>query len=428
MEHTTNDHERIAILGAGISGLSLGWLLSALGKRVTLFEATDRIGGLARTFDWHGIPCDIAPHRLYSTDAELIARIGSLVPLREHRRNSRILMKDRVIQDPINPFELVSRFPPQVGARLIWGFLTRPGFLQPGLSEDSFESLALSRYGQGLYDFFFAPYTHKMFGVSPAAISVTWGREKLRSSGLIDTLKRRSKTFFSTFHYPATGGYGTIADAMQQRLRGEIRFGAQVTGLQTRDRRVVSVAYRQDGVERVFECDRVFSTLPATHLGRMFGQEFRLRFRPIQLVYLNVKRPRVMPYQWVYFGDGEVVINRMAEFANFHAPQPERVNSVLCAEVTTDTAQPVEDVLQALERYRLLDRREIDDTLVLHEGFGYPVYDLGFESAKAQAEDFFGQFDNLHAVGRNAEFRHIEADEDLESALNMVRQIYPGAA
>lgn len=428
MEHTSNDQERIAILGAGISGLSLGWLLSRLGKRVTLFEATDRIGGLARTFDWHGIPCDIAPHRLYSTNQDVIDRIATLTPLREHRRNSRILMKDRVIQDPINPFELLLTFPPAVGARLVWGFLARPGLLRPGLAEESFESLALSRYGRGLYDFFFEPYTRKLFGVSPAELSVTWGREKLRSSGLIDSLKRRSKTFFSTFYYPEHGGYGAISEAMRQQIHGEIQFGAQVTGLQTTDQRVTAVTYRQDGVERTFDCDRVFSTLPATRLGQMFGQDFPLRFRAIQLVYLNVNKPQVMPYQWVYFGDGDVAINRMAEFANFQAPQPDRTNSVLCAEVTTDTTHPLDDVLNALERYRLLSREDVTDTLVLPERYGYPVYDLGFESVKAEAQAFFGQFGNLHNVGRNAEFRHIEADEDLESALDMVRQIYPGAA
>jgi protoporphyrinogen oxidase len=154
--------ERIAILGAGISGLSLGWLLSRIGKQVTVFTETDGIGGLARTFDWHGVPCDIAPHRLYTKDQELIALIGSLVPLREHRRNSRILMKGKAIQDPINPIELLLRFAPKIGARLAWDFLARPR-----LMEDSFEALALNRYGKGLYDFFFEPYTKKMFGVPP---------------------------------------------------------------------------------------------------------------------------------------------------------------------------------------------------------------------------------------------------------------------
>lgn len=414
--------ERIAILGAGISGLSLGWLLSRIGKQVTLFESTDRIGGLARTFDWHGVPCDIAPHRLYTQDRALIDMIESLVPLREHRRNSRILMKDKVIQDPINPIELVLRFDPVTGARLVWGFLARPK-----LTEDSFESLALNRYGRGLYDFFFEPYTKKMFGVPPSEISVTWGREKLRSSGLLDAIRRSSKTFFSTFHYPAEGGYGRISEAMRDRIQGEVKLESRVTGIEHAEDRVTAIQYRQHGETHRFECDRVFSTLPATVLGHMLGAELNLRFRGIELVYLHVKRPRVMPYQWVYFGDGEVVINRMAEFRNFHDPEAQVENTVLCAEVTAETQHPVEDVLDALERYGLLSRAEVDDALVLPEGYGYPVYDRGFEAVKERAEALFGRYANLHRVGRNAEFRHIELDEDLESALATVRRLYPDA-
>ncbi len=422
MNKKGSSDERIAILGAGISGLSLGWLLSRLGKPVTILEATDRVGGLARTFEWHGVPCDIAPHRLFTHDQELIGMIRSLVPLREHRRNSRILMKDRVIQDPINPIELILRFGPKTGARLVWGFLARPR-----LPEDSFEALALNRYGKGLYDFFFEPYTRKMFGVPPSQISVTWGREKLRSSGLLDVIRRHSKTFFSTFHYPAEGGYGRIAEAMHARIQGEVKLRAKVSGIERVDDRVTAVHYQQDGVSHRFECDRVFSTLPATVLGRMFGEELPLRFRNIQIVYLYLKRPRVMPYQWVYFGDGDVVINRMAEFRNFHDPEVETHDTVLCAEVTADTDRPVEDVLDALERYGLVARTDVDDVLVLPERFGYPVYDRGFETAKARAETLFGRYRNLHPIGRNAEFRHIEVDEDLESALAIVRRLYPDA-
>lgn len=411
--------ERIAILGAGVSGLALGWLLSQAGKQVTLFEAAGTIGGLARTFYWHGLPCDIAPHRLYTKDEDVLRALQNLLPLREHRRRSRILVGGRQIQDPINPIELVLRFPPRTGLALVWGFLNRPR-----LPEDSFENLALNRYGRGLYDFFFAPYTRKMFGVPPREISVTWGREKLRSSGLLDILKRQSKTYFGRFWYPEQGGYGSLCDAMRARIRGEVLVEAPVTGLSHADGRVQRVQYRQGGTDRHFDCDRVFSTIPATRLAAMFGEPLDLRFKRIQLVYLSVAKPEVMPYYWVYFGDGDVVVNRMAEFKHFHPNDPPADHSVLCAEVTMDSDHAEEDVIHALERYRLVRRDEILDTMLLTEQYGYPVYDRSFEAARDRGRALFGRFANLHCVGRNAEFRHIEVDEDVSSAAECLRGIY----
>lgn len=422
MNNKESSGERIAIIGAGISGLGLGWLLSRQGKRVTIFEASDRIGGLARTFEWHGVPCDIAPHRLYTQDQEVLETLRSLLPLRQFRRHSRILMRGKEIRDPINPVELLLRFPPRVGFDLVRGFLNRPR-----LAEDSFESLALNRYGRGLYKFFFEPYTRKMFGVSPREISVTWGREKLRSSGLVDTVKRGSKTFFHSFWYPEKGGYGAIGDAMCARINGDILLEAPVTDLRSSGNRIESVLYRRGTREGCFECDRVFSTIPATRLASFFGESLDLRFRNIKLVYLNIAKPQVMPYQWVYFGDGDVVINRMAEFKHFHPDWPETRNSVLCAEVTMDTSRPEDDVLAALRRYKLVDESDVADTLVLPEPYGYPVYDRGFEQAKGRAEQLFSRYENLHCVGRNAEFRHIELDEDLISAMQRLRDLY-GAA
>jgi len=54
--------KRIAVLGAGFAGLSAAYHLKKQGfNKVTVVEASSAIGGLARSFDWHGITCDLAP-------------------------------------------------------------------------------------------------------------------------------------------------------------------------------------------------------------------------------------------------------------------------------------------------------------------------------------------------------------------------------
>lgn len=410
--------ERVAILGAGVSGLTSAMLLDKRGYDVTVFESTDRVGGLARSFEWHGFHCDIAPHRLFTHDEEARDDLLRLVPMNLHQRRSRIFIRGKNMQDPVDPFELMRRMSPRVSSRLVLGYL-----FKPKLPEDSFESIALNKFGRGLYELFFEPYTRKMFGVSPAEISVAWGRQKLRVSGLRDLLRRDTKIYFRTFHYPKQGGYGEICHALHKEVGNRVLFNARVTGVETEADLIRAVRYEQDGAEHRFACDRLFSTLPATVFGRMFGHEFSLRFQSVVLVYLLVQKPLVMPYHWVYFGDPDVVINRFAEFKNFSDEEVPADSTVVVAEVTMPTEDPLKDVLSALQRYNLVQPQEVLDSYLLHERFAYPVYDRNYETALAEAADVFGSFRNLHLVGRNAEFRHIELDENYASATSVVRRL-----
>ena len=51
-----NDCDDIAIIGAGIAGTYAAWRLKDLGKKVTVYEYSDRIGGRCYTSTFSDIP------------------------------------------------------------------------------------------------------------------------------------------------------------------------------------------------------------------------------------------------------------------------------------------------------------------------------------------------------------------------------------
>jgi hypothetical protein len=97
--------------------------------------------------------------------------------------------------------------------------------------------------------------------------------------------------------------------------------------------------------------------------------------------------------------------------------------TVLCAEVTQDHPDPAAKVIDDLARIGLLNRQDILDRMVVQERYAYPVYDHTFDQTMQVAQETFQGYSNLHLVGRAAEFRHREVDDNLVSAIETARKI-----
>ena len=61
-------HQRIAIVGAGISGLAAAHRLAGMGLEVVVYEARDRIGGRLWTDMRLGVPLDLGASWIHGTD------------------------------------------------------------------------------------------------------------------------------------------------------------------------------------------------------------------------------------------------------------------------------------------------------------------------------------------------------------------------
>ena len=411
---------RIAVLGAGIGGLASAYLLKKNGfTNFSLFEQADHVGGMARSFLWHGFDCDIAPHRLYTNNEIIRDEMLGLVPMHRVRRRSQILIQGKWIQDPVNAVEMVLKFLPVRSGAIVWHYLFRPKH-----PEDSFEALVLNQFGKGLNEMFFKAYSEKLFGIPADRISPVWGRNKIRVAGVKDMLRKNTKLYFDHFYYPSEHGYGAISERLYRDVQAETRLKTRLTAIRPdASAGGYRCSFESNGgtVEEHF--DAVISSLPVTYLAGLLGFRLNLAYRPAKIAFLLIGKNRVTRNNWFYFADRDDIINRCAEFKNFAlAPMPED-RTVLCCEVTRTEAFSLDAVVATLARRGLIQPDEVLDTKVIDLDQAYPIYDLNYENETKRIAEFARQFPHIHQIGRNAQFVHKDVDEIFDGAKTLTQKI-----
>ncbi|HEY76442.1 MAG TPA: glycosyltransferase [Thermoflexia bacterium] len=413
---------KVGILGAGPAGLFAAWLLHQRDVDVTVFEARPYVGGISRSFRWHNFTCDLGAHRLFTQDETVLRHLLSLVPMGRHIRRSRLYLAGKWIRDPVNIVEILYRYFPVTTANIALSYLFRPRHTP----ENSFDDFVNRRYGAALNQFFFRPYTEKMFGLTGDQISVDWARRKVRISGPLDLVRESSKKHFGYFYYPIHGGFGAILERVYRDIRDHVRLNSPVRALETYGDHIETVIYEHEGKRREETFDQIISTLPLTVLGEMLGHTFPLAYQSVDFVYLLVDRPLVSDNHWIYFIDKDFAINRLVEFKNLSAADQPRDRTVLCAEVTSKHPEIVQRVVDDVIRCGLVRPGEVLDTKVLHEEYGYALYDLTYTDHLAYAREILGRYSNLHLLGRSAEFQHLELDDIYANALALTTRLAPG--
>lgn len=71
--------KKVIVIGAGPAVLSCAYELSKRGVEVIVFEASNNVGGMARSFDLWGQRVDLGPRRFFSKQKEINAFFKELI-------------------------------------------------------------------------------------------------------------------------------------------------------------------------------------------------------------------------------------------------------------------------------------------------------------------------------------------------------------
>jgi protoporphyrinogen oxidase len=247
---------RYGLIGAGALGLTVALRLAQRGHAVTVLERDPVPGGLAGSFEVApGIWLEKFYHHLFGTDRSaigLIEEVGLGKALQWHEPTTTVFLGDRAY--PLDSAPAVLAFKPlSVPNRL--RLAAGVGYLKVLPSPGSLESQTAGRWmrrvmGGPAYETVWAPLLHGKFGDAADEVSMAWlwARIHCRTASL------------GYIH----GGFHQLYLALSQRvteLGGTIVHGAAASQIR-RHGDGVDVIVGTSGEERVFEFDRVVSTLP----------------------------------------------------------------------------------------------------------------------------------------------------------------------
>lgn len=440
---------RVAILGAGPAGLGAAMRLRREQRaEATVFEAGDRVGGTAGSFDAHGVHCDFGSHRLHpASDPLILADIKSLLGerLMLRPRHGRIRLQGSWIHFPLKPADLALKLPPLYASRLFFDAATAK-LRAPRVEHETFQSVMLGGLGRTMCESFYFPYMKKLWGLEPDALAPTLARRRVSGSSLPKLMRKilgqlpglKSPTT-GKFYYPRDG-FGAICEAIAADAE---RNGARILR-RSRVERIFLDGSRVRGVvvsgeaEGEHEADHVWSTLPLTTLVRAAGDAApapvrdsarAMRYRGMILVYLVLNTDQYTEYDAHYFPELSIPISRLSEPKNYSAAASPSGLTVLCAELPADPGDAywsMEDKALGEALYGWLgacglpSSAKIADVFTRKLPFAYPVYDANYEAHFTAMDRWADSLEGFLTYGRQGLFAHDNTHHALAMAYGAV--------
>lgn len=311
----------VAVLGAGLTGMSAALTLARLGIEHRVFEKLDRVGGHAITIEDGGYRFDRTGHLLHLRDPEMRERVlGWIGPDHlEVRRKSVIWSNGVYTRYPFqaNTFGL----PPAVAYECLMGFL-RAHFAREKPEPSNFEEFCLTHFGEGISKHFMIPYNSRLWGVHPREITSAWCSRFVPMPRLEDVVagavgvNDRELGYNTNFVYPRLG-IGRLPEAMHRELP-HVELGRAPQRIDLSARRL---CFEDEQVGY----DVLISTAPLPVLVRLLdGAPAQVRaaadkLRCTHLWYLDVALdvPSGKDVHWVYVPEAKYPFYRVGCYSHF---------------------------------------------------------------------------------------------------------------
>lgn len=394
-----NDPGRIAIIGAGPTGLGAAWRLRELGHHdVVILDRRAVAGGLAASFvDDNGFTWDIGGHVQFSHYSYYDDVLDSLpIEWLHHQRESWVWFKNRFVPYPFQ--NNIHRLDPGDRQRVLRGLEIAEERRAHAPKPANFREWIHWTFGDGMAELFLVPYNRKVWAYPPEMLNTRWVGERVAVPNL-DRIRRniaeqRDDVSWgpnNTFRFPLHGGTGAIWSAVAAKLK--LHLGTAVDRIDLTTRTLAL----SDG--RTIPYDTLVNTIPLPEFCRLApAVPEDVRQAADSLTYssthvfgvgLRGEIPPVLAKKcWMYFPEQHNPYYRVTVFSNYSPRNvPDGNYWSLMAEVSESPLKAVDretvfdDVIAAMREDQLIGDSEIVSRWHRAERYGYPTPTIGRDAA-----------------------------------------------
>ena len=427
---------KIGILGGGLSGLALAANLKR--GNFEILEAEGECGGLCRSMREEGYTFDYGgAHIIFSRDKQALSYMLSLLGdnLEARRRNTKVFYKGRLVK---YPFENgLSGLPVAENLECLSGYALA---LAAGKGNPkNLEEWLRARFGKGIAEKYLIPYNEKIWNLPAEKLGTSWAGGRIPQPPFLDVLKAslglgsEGYKHQLNFYYPKELGIQSLTLALENKVRSKITRNFRVRKIRKEGKKwLVS-----DGKwEKEF--DQIASTIPIHYLAAAMegvpkgvrASISNLKFNSVATVMLGINSPKLNGISWMYF-PGNEPFNRTAFPGNFSSQAAPEGKSSAAAEITYREGDKVsrmsderlkEETIAALHDDKIINKSFIGYSAVRRSKYAYVLQDLGYDGNAAAARNYMTE-SGIHLCGRFSEFRYLNMDACISSALKKADEL-----
>jgi protoporphyrinogen oxidase len=434
------------IIGAGPAGLTAALKLVERGVRPRIYEASEHVGGLARTVSHGDWRVDPGGHRFFTKNEEIMDLWRSLLPADQWisvQRKSAMLVDGHLFTYPLVGRDLLMQLGARRGLRGLTSFLWSRFLagMRDGNGPGNFREWGEREFGPYWYKMFFDSYVRKTWLADPNHIPSDWANQRIKPINW-RFRKEPDPADQDAFLYPRLGP-GQLWDAAAVRL---VDAGV----VPHFNKRVEKVRF--DGTSWTVEmhdgetvtANAVLSTMPLRLLVKALEpappqliQEMAaaLGHRSMITVCVALRTRLDVPYNWVYTPSKELRVGRVQNYGQWsNKLAPDNWQGTYLGfeyygepggELYTASDERMKSIVHQDLRTLGIDDSQIEQIMVDRMQFAYPAYDDLRDRSVEYVRDYLtSHYPSLHPMGRNGMHHYDNQDHAMLSAMQSVAHYF----